>query len=90
MDLVTFFLVLFLIYSKLKRKVTMTKRANQIKVIYCPVHKCLAGNENSGSLAKIFPKKPPVLHPGQNLPIRYKKVQQKAYHKQIGKKMGKW
>ena len=57
MDLVTFFLVLFLIYSKLKRKVTMTQRANQIKVIYCPVHNCLAGNETSGSLAKNFSKK---------------------------------
>ena len=58
MDLVTFFLVLFLIYSKLKRKVTMTRRANQIKVIYWPVDKYLAGNETSGSLAKSFSKKP--------------------------------
>ena len=41
----------------------ISKQSNQIKVIYCPVHKGIVGNEISDSLAKISPKKTTYLPP---------------------------
>ena len=66
-----------------KNLMEISAQSNQIKVIYCSVHKDIP------VCPKYLPKRPPIFHPGQNLPIRDKKIQLKTYHKQMGKKMEK-
>ena len=51
-----------------KNLMETSAQSNQIKFIYCPVHKVIAGNEISLSLPKIFSRKATYLPPRTESP----------------------